>query len=162
MNGSTANIIVVPDLSPVKLVAQAKKKARLTYLNPNLKTRNFCAYRVEKDEPARVLEVRGKKYEVLTWKPGEYVTTEQVRNHFKVLEADGNTAAFITWISKVRPVGFHTSVPSDDALLFCDPDGSFYAPIFSCVETCRHLDLRDVDNGWDDYWVFVAFREITS
>ncbi|MDD5438092.1 MAG: hypothetical protein PHC70_03025 [Patescibacteria group bacterium] len=160
MSGST-DIIVVPDLPTVELLAQAEKRARLTHLNPDLKTWNFCEYRVEKGEPARILEVRGKKYEVLLWRSGYYVVTENVRDHFRALGADGNTAAFIAWISEAElSGGIYASIPSDDALLFRFPDGYLCAPTFSCDGADRRLYLRCVGHVWLYDCAFVAFREI--
>lgn len=155
-------VLTVPDLSPTELVAWAHEKVGFTHFNPKLKTWNFYQYRVPAGQPPRYLEVRGKRCEVLMWKPGVKVTTQQVRSHFAALKADGNTAAFIAWIAEKNPVGFYTSIPSDDALLFRDGYGFLYAPFFRCYDTFRWLSLRCVDGDLDGSRVFVAFREISS
>lgn len=155
--------ITVPDLSPAELVARAQREIDTTSLDDELVAWNFTEHRVEKDEPTRAINVRGKKYEVLTWALGGYRTTEQVREHFKGLNADGNTAAFIAWVTETKPRGFHVSIPSDDTLLWRNPkSGSLYAPCFGHDDAYRDLFLSGVRVGWSAFSVFVAFREIPS
>ncbi|MFA6161095.1 MAG: hypothetical protein WCT54_05975 [Patescibacteria group bacterium] len=160
-NGA-ADVVTVPDLSPAELVAWAHKKVDFTHVNPNLKAWDFNQYRVPEGQTPRYLEVRGKRYEMLTWRPGERVTTQQVRDHFAALKADGNTAAFIAWIAEKNPVGWCTSIPSDDALFFRDGDGDLCVLYFGRDVADRGLNLDDVGHDWNAGWVFVAFREICS
>jgi len=160
LEDAAKTFVVVPNLSPADLVALAMEKGNLTHLDPDLVAWNYCQYRVEEGRPPRILEVRGKRYEVLTWKPGKGVTSQQVRDHFKDSGADGNTAAFVAWITETKPAGYHASIPSDDALLFRLSDGYLCAPYFDCGDAHRKLNLRDIEGGWRVSCVFVAFREI--
>lgn len=44
-------------------------------------------------------------------------------------------------------------------MLWRDPESrSLYAPYFYRDATNRKLNLNDVDDKWNDNWVFVAFR----
>lgn len=139
--------ITVPVLSADKLVEQAQSKLNLTYLNPDLARRGF------------VTDEAGKTYEVLVWAPGRYVTTDEVRKHFEALKADGNTAAFVAWITENNPKGWYVSIPSDDSRLFPGGDG-LCAPRFYRGDDGRGLSLGHVDVEWSDDCRFVAFREV--
>lgn len=141
------DLITVPRLSAAELVARAKEKLNLTYLNPDLARRGF------------VTDEAGKTYEVLVWAPGRYVTTDEVRKHFEALKADGNTAAFVAWITENDPEGWHASIPSDDSRLF-PFGGHLYAPRFYRDDDDRDLRLSHVDGEWDGGCRFVAFREV--
>jgi hypothetical protein len=141
--------IRVPDLSGPELIAEVKKALVLTYLNPDYAKCDFL-----RDE-------RGKKYEVMIWKPGrEVVPGEEVRVYFKERGFHGNTAAFIAWVTKHVPNGYHATIPEDDRL-FCDADGYLCAPSFVRAGGGREFRLYgDVRNLWGGRWAFVAFREI--
>lgn len=158
------NTILVPDLAPADLVAQAEKKIGLNYLDPSFQTWNFCQYHVAEGQPERFLDVRGKRYEVLIWKPRNHVTTQRVRDHFKKLGADGNVPVFIAWITETKPAGYCASIPSDDDLLYRDSDDCLYTPcLYYGDDAGRKLRLHLVAGlGGDDHDVFVAFREISS
>ncbi len=132
-------VIIMPDLAPTEFVVQT-----------------------DKGELVRILEARGKRYEVLIWMPGRFATTREVRKHFKALGADGDTAAFIAWVTETNPDGYFASIPSDDTLLFWHSD-RLLAPCFHPHDRTIHgLWLHDLEHGWDLRWVFVAFREILS
>lgn len=153
--------VFVPDCAPAELVARAKEDLDLTHLDGDLAKWDFYRYRVAQGQPARVVEVRGERYEVLTWAPGEHKMTKQVRAHFSALSADGNTGAFISWIRMTNPMGYHVSIPSDDALLSRGPESrGLYAPCFYRGAAGRELHLHDVDGEWGVSWVFVAFRKL--
>lgn len=141
--------IQVSDLTASELIALAKKELKLTYLDGDLVKWNF------------ITDERGKTYEVQVWKPGrEVVPAAEVREHFKDGFV-GNTAAFVAWVTKHNPEGYHASIP-EDARLF--QDGShLYAPGFFRDESRRKLGLyNDVRYRWYDSWCFVAFREFKS
>lgn len=156
------NIILVPDFSPAQLIEDANRVVGFAYVTPNLAGWDFYQLCDEKGEVVGRLDVQGRTFEVLTWAPGEYVTTQQVRDHFKELDADGNTGAFIEWV-KNKPKGWHISIPSSDEALWRDPEsGHLYASFFyRSVGSCE-LRLYDVDGEWSDDAVFVAFRALTS
>jgi hypothetical protein len=148
--GEKPDLITVPSLSAAEIVAEAKRKLKLTYLNEE----DYASYDFVRDEA-------GETFEVLVWKPGRYVTTEEMRKHFAELKADGNPVAFIAWITKHDPRGYHASIPSDDSRLYCNPKSDeLYAPGFYNDRHGRVLDVRCVDDEWDDDWSFVAFREV--
>jgi len=158
MNGD----ILVPDLSPAELVALAKEKIDFTHLDSNFDTWNFCRYHSSEGQPVRSLEVRGKRYEVLVWDASRFCITQDVREHFKDLGADGNTAAFIAWTAETKPRGRYACIPSDDALLFRGADGRLCTPCFYIGSKGRQLFLVDVECVWTEGWMHVAFRAVSS
>jgi len=154
-------IITVPVLYPSVLVTRAYHRIDPTYLSNDFTNWDFTQHRVEEGQSARTIKVHGKRYEVLTWQPGEGRSTEQVREHFKALNADGNTAAFIAWVMETMPSGYHISIPCDDTLLWREPvSGGLCAPFFFHDIANRMLCLGGVYGGWHDRSVFVAFREL--
>lgn len=149
VQSKSTDVILVPDLSAAGLVARAKEEIDLTYFNPELATWDF------------VTDERGKKYEVMTWAPGRSVSTAEVRAHFREKGFGGNTAAFISWLSKRQPMGWHMSIPEEDTRLWRGPrSGYLDAPCFDRGGGSRELGLRDVRGGWGGDCTFVAFREV--
>jgi len=160
---NAVGIIVVPDLAPADLVFRASCEIDATHLSDEIAVWDFYRYRVEEGQPVRLIDVRGKRYEVLTWMPGEYKTTEQVREHFRTLDADGNTGAFLAWAMETKPQGYHISIPSDDALLWRDPESGYLSALsFNHDDDGRRLRLISVQLEWGGGRVFVAFREISA
>lgn len=138
--------ITVPDLSAMDMLAVAKEKAVLTYLDFD-----YQKYAFIKDE-------KGKKFEVATWAPGRGVSSDAVREYFRALGFEGNPAAFVAWITKVDRDGWYVSIP-EDARCFAIGDALF-APYFGRDGSRRGLRLLRLANGWYSDRVFVAFREI--
>ncbi len=159
-------IVVPKGLSPSKQVAKAKREINLTDLDSDLAVWNFLEMHDERGEVVGRIDVERIKYEVFTWAPSEYKTMEQVRDHFAALPegpADGNTALFIAWVTRHKPMGHYASIPSKDELLWRDPrSGSLCAPCFYQGGDRRELDLKRVGGKWCDLWTFVAFRAVTS
>jgi len=143
----TRDLIQVPDLTASQLVELAQKELKLNCLDPNLATWNF------------VTDERGKTYEVKVWKPScVVVSADEVRKHFKDGFV-GNTAAFVAWVTKHNPEGYHATIPADDRLFQYGSD--LCAPYFYRGEGGRSLNLcGDVRGRGYDYWSFVAFREV--
>lgn len=151
------DLITVPSVSAIELVEQVKAKLRTTLCDEGLVTWDF------------VRDERGKTYEALTWAPGRFVSYDEVRMHFDEFEAEGNTAAFMSWVMERRPEGWWASVPSDDSRLFRAHDGLEVAT-FLRDDVHRRLQLTDLseqarkffEESNDDEgtpW-FVAFREV--
>lgn len=140
------DLVTVPDLPAAALIELAKMDLKLTYLDGDLAKWGF------------ITDERGKIYEVQVWKPGrDFVTAAEVREHFKNGFV-GNTAAFVAWVTKHSPEGYHASIP-EDARLFAH-GSNLYAPHFLRVGERRGLCLSyDVRSRWNDDWSFVAFRE---
>jgi len=155
LEDATKICAVVPDISPAGLVALAQDKIWLTYSNPDFDSWDFCQYRVEVGRSAELLENCGRRYEVLTWKPGQYVTTQQVRDHFDELGADGDTSAFMQWIFQTMPVGYHATI-SNTELLYFDSKG-FHGFSLGYGGADIELGLRD---DWAGSGTFVAFRQV--
>lgn len=141
--------ITIPNPTSKELLAKFKKDVNPTYVNSDYKNWDFAR------------EV-GKTFEVLTWKPGKEVSSQEVRDHFKDLEADGNVPVFIAWITETKPAGYHVSIPSGDDLLYRDSDDHLYAPYFRCGGFDRGLGLSYVEDDWRGGCVFVAFRQIKN
>lgn len=162
---SGQSTVLVADLFAAERVVKVEEAFRakgipLTYLNEAYRTWDYTQYRFSEGQEPRFIEVRDERYEVLTWKPGEYKTTQQIRDHFSELNADGNTAAFLTWIMETHLTGSYVSIPSEDALLWRDPLGDLCAPFFYQIGGDRTLGLCLVGGRLDDAWVFVAFRKL--
>src|SRR3989338_7328014 len=94
---TSIKFITVPNLSADDIVATAKREIDLTFLNPDLATWNI------------VHDEGGKRYEVMTHSFGRGVSTQEVRSFFKAQGFDGNTAAFVTWVTVHKPKGYHAS-----------------------------------------------------
>ncbi len=141
--------ITVPNLTAAALIELAKKELKLTYLDDELAYWDFF-----KDE-------HGKTYEVQVWNPGrEVIPATEVRKHFKDGFV-GNTPAFITWVIKHSPNGYHASIPPNDRLFVSG--NHLDAPRFVCDDEDREINLySDVRNMWGNYWFFVAFREFKN
>jgi hypothetical protein len=147
--GEKRDLVNVPDLSAAGLIQFAQEKLGLTYLDADLAKWDF------------VTDERGKTYEVKVWKPGRgVVPATEVREHF----TDGfvgNAAAFVAWVTKHNPEGFHASIPEDDRLF--QHGGRLCAPDFLRDGGYRGLGLDDGVRGrWYGDWCFVAFREFKS
>lgn len=140
-------LVTVPDLTPANLVAQVHDTLTLTDFNESYASWDFI-----RDE-------RGKTYEVLVWKPGRVVTSDEVRKHFAALGADGNTAAFLVWIVKNDPKGWFVSIPSQDARLF-QQAADFAAPGYYRGAGDRMLGFKFVDTEFHEDYCFIAFREV--
>ncbi len=156
---STApNIIVVPDLAAVDLTALVQRELNLTYLDPDYA--NWDYYQgVDKS----VIRGRGLKFEVLTWKPdlkpNEAISSEEVRAHFRELNAFGHVGAFTQWRRTCGLEGFHVSIPEDNAC-WRTSRGRLCAPCSIFGGGRRELGRSWLGDDWDGDWSFVAFREI--
>jgi len=107
----------------------------------------------------------GKTYEVKIWSPGHYVSADEVRVHFKNQGFVGNTAAFIAWVIKHRPVSLHYTVPET---VLNGEEGRSYAPFCYQCKPCEWIEgpgaydlgLSPVLNELRGHGVFIAFREV--
>jgi hypothetical protein len=97
---------------------------------------------------------RGKVFKPVIWEPGRKVTTEEVREHFREVNAVGNTIAFITWVMRNIPQGHYSTVLDEPQLPYDD------VPSFVSVTMECELGLYDKADPWPDHWAFVAFHEI--
>ena len=151
-------IITVPGLSAVELVDLMEKETG--YSAGNLRYWDFYKNSVDGAGSLKVIEARGKRYEVLTWKPNNHwVSMKMVSKHFKALRADGNVGAFIAWITETKPQGKYDSISHDAA--FCRGYGMHFFPEGSNHRLLLARDVHDLAyNGYET--VFVAFREIPS
>lgn len=139
--------ITVPDLPAEALLAVVKEQASLTFLHPD-----YQIYAFIQDE-------RGKTFEVATWEPGQSVSSETVREHFRTLGFTGNAAAFISWVAKNHPErGWYLTIPEDECC-FSKKNGLFF-PAFGRGGLNCDLNLFSPEYGWHDGYCFVAFREI--
>ncbi len=141
------DLITASNLSASERIGRAQTKLKLTHLDEGYKSYDF------------VRDEGGKTYEVLVWAPGRNVTTREARKHFEALEADGNPALFVDWVTEHSPGGWHVSIPSDDSRLF-PRGGSLCAPSFYRDVAFRRLYLGLVYGGWSGDCRFVAFREV--
>ena len=154
-----ADIIVVPDLSPFELVALARKRLQPTRFDPEFLGWNFI-----RGSSGRVVEVRTRCFEVVTWTPKRRVETPEIIDQFRRLGADGNTGVFLSWITQKKPSGYLATIPSKD---FCYRDLAsksdkicipyFYNDAGNCL-----LTLDDFTGTWSDDWTLVACREVTA
>lgn len=145
---SGLNRITVPNLSAAALIAQADERLGLERLESGYLEHDF------------VRDEGGKTYAVMVWKPEACISTEEVRKHFSDLGFDGNSAAFVAWVTKHKLEGYYASIPSDDSRLFLR-EGRLYVPLFYRDEHGLRLDLDVVTTKWVEGLSFVAFREVT-
>mgnify|MGYP006055089659 CR=1 FL=1 len=146
--------IFVPDIDAVELAALAEEELDLTYLNPDYERWDF--YRGLDGRP---IPGRGKVFEVMTWHPERSVSSEEVHEHFKAEGFCGHTGAFAQWRRTCGLAGYHTSIPEDNGC-WRGSDGRLYAPVSGFYSGSRRLNHGWVDSPWDNYWSFVAFREV--
>lgn len=149
-----ANIILVPDLDAVAITALAKRRCELTCLDGDYEKWDYLTGL--DDKPIRG---RGKKFEVLTWKPGRNVLSSQVRKHFEDKGFSGYTAAFTAWVAQHSPNGYYVSIPEDNAC-WRGSGGRLYAPDSVFDDDDRKLFHGWIGSPWDDGWSFVGFREL--
>lgn len=164
------SIVVVPDMAAVDLTALVEKELDLTHLGSDY--RRWDYYRGL--DGSEILG-RGRKYEVLIWKPdlkpNETIPYEVVRGHFKDLGGFyGHAAAFTQWRRVCGLNGYHATIL--DALTCLDAGGDLYVPYSGFDDGLRWLghrwlgsawvDRDWVDRDWHAYWSFVGFREISS
>lgn len=141
--------IEIPSISPSDLVKYAKEKADLTYVDSDFETWEFGDY-------------GGKRFEVLLWSPNKPVSSEEVRKHFKELNADGNVGAFTAWVAEMSPKGYHASIPSDDGACWRRDDGYLFVPYSYFGGGDRRLYHLWLGYDWYSGWSFVGFREVSS
>lgn len=159
---STApNIVVVPDMPAVELIALAKKDLSLTYLDSDYATWDF---HISFD--GKPVEGRGKRFEVMVWKPelgrDDSISAEAVREHFRKFGFHGHAAAFTQWRRQNADVmGYHATLPKDCAC-WRSPGGGLYVPTSGFDAVNRWLRNVWLGDGWGDDWSFVAFRELLS
>lgn len=137
--------VTIPQLSLEDLIKYAQEKASLTHVDSDYAIWDF------KDDA-------GKIFEVLLWSPKKTVTSEEVRAHFKELEAEGNVSAFIAWVAETKFSGHYASIPFDDSACWRHNAGGFYVPYSDFNGDNRWLDLCWYGGGWRDDWSFVGFR----
>ena len=118
-----ADIIVVPDLSPFELVALARKRLQPTRFDPEFLGWNFI-----RGSSGRVVEVRTRCFEVVTWTPKRRVETPEIIDQFGWLGADGNT----------RGVSF-VDYAKEALWLFCDDPIEGLLLSRSCFEIGQDL-----------------------
>lgn len=156
------HIILVPDgLSAIELTAALNRERKLTYFDLDQKGWDFYVGLDGQSVPGR-----GKKFELVVWKPdlepGEIISSEAVRDHFRQESAKGHVGAFTQWLRRVEDTsGNYASIPEDNECWRC-ADDSLCVPCSSFVGGDRWLRQRELGNDWDVRWSFVAFREVVS
>jgi hypothetical protein len=151
LNGTET--VMVPNLSTRTQVAVVIESIGLLGLMVNLSP-DFAKYGFLRDE-------RGKVYQVLTWQPGQSVSSDTVLDYFDDIGYHGNTAAFLEWIKKDRGQGVFASIP-DGGRCFRDGAVGLCAPCFDRTGSPPELYLRRLDSDWYDGTVFVGFREVQT
>ena len=149
-----ANIIRVPDVSEHELVALAKLRGDLTFINST-----YDAWQFHRGYDGEVICGRGEPFTFLTWKPGRRATSNEVRAYFKTRGFHGNVAAFIAWVMEFKPAGEQASIPDDNAC-WRHPDRRLCAPHSCFGGGLRELSHRGVSAGWPDTVCFVGFRKL--
>lgn len=152
-NEATFGAFSIPENATAKgLVAKAKmafKKAGIPFTRFNDDTLEI----IERD-----LElVRGKALRVFTHEFGRHWETCEGRVQ-KANGFDGNAAALLVWITETKSKGWFVSIANTNDRLFRN-EGSTYAPFFYRDEQLRIFSLNNVNDGWNDAHVLVAFRE---
>lgn len=153
-------IICVPDMPATELTEALKRECRLTYLDPDQARWNFYT-----GVDGNLISGRGKKYEVIVWKPellpGEVISSEAVREHFRALDAHGNVGAFTAWLRQVKdPIGYYASIPENNDCWRSPRSLRLFAPCSIFGPDYRKLRQHWFDDGWHGDWSFVGFREI--
>ena len=147
--------IFVPDVEATELTAIAKQELDLTYITPDSEPWDY--YQGNDGKP---ISGRGKVFEVMTWKPGRDVSSDEVREHFEKEGFYGHAGAFTQWRRTCGLSGYHASIPDNNGC-WRRSDGRLHAP-------CSYFGSgeRSLNQGWVDYpwrggfWSFVAFREV--
>lgn len=145
---SERGLVTVPDCSTAELIALARKKLKLNYVDPDYANYDFFR---------RSRSVAGRSYRVFVWSPDRAVTNREVRARFRTVHADGNPAAFIAWIMEEDPEGRHASLPSG-SFLYRDPDSWLVRVPHFVKDNRRELGLYGIGRMWFAQWSFAAFR----
>lgn len=152
------HIILVPDLPAAGLTALLKRERKLTYLDPDQEAWDFYTGLDGKPIPGR-----GKKFEARVWKPdlkpGQVISSDAVRDHFRQEGFTGNVGAFTQWLRQVDPAGYYASIPDDNGC-WRSADRDLYAPFSFFDDGYRKLRRHWIGGGWIGDWSFVGFREI--
>jgi len=158
---STApNIVLVPDLAAVDLTALAKKDLNPTYLDPDYAR---CDYYRGVD--GQVIKGRGLKFEAMIYKPelgpNDVIGSEAIRAYFRERGFTGHAGAFTQWCRQNPGLtGYHASILEDNAC-WRSSRGDLCVPSSFFGGGHRKLDQDWTDRAWNDYWSFVAFREVS-
>ena len=150
----TRNIILVHDLPANELIALAKTRCNLTYIDPD-----YEKWDMFQGLDGKVISGRSKTFKSLVWKPGREVSSNEVREYFKAKGFAGHAAAFTAWVMENKPAGYHASIPDDNGC-WRDSGRLLYAPDSIFGDGSRRLDHDWVAHGWVDSWCFVGFREL--
>ncbi|HWR00126.1 MAG TPA: hypothetical protein VN397_04765 [Candidatus Methylomirabilis sp.] len=158
MNGTVTThdpIFIPADATAEGLVRDAKTEFEragipLTHLNIDL----LHLIRLDLDL------VRGKTCKVFIRNFGRDWETSEGREWQKSVGADGNTAAYLAWVTKTKPMGWTVSIPSNDIRLFRSSDGYLCAPNFNRDGAGREFNLFGVWHRWDGDGSLVAFSAI--
>lgn len=148
--------ITVPDLPAAELIALVERsfqEARipLDYVNPELATWDF------------LLNERSKTFQVFMRTFDRQWTAEDARMWQQSLGADGNVAAYLTWVMTKKPTGISVSIPNDDARLYNLLNRSKSTPCvlgFEHVSGDRILGFDSFECRWSSRSYLVAFRII--
>ncbi len=156
---SPTNIVIVPDMLAIDLIAATKRELNLTYLDSE-----YAAWDYYRGVDGTVINGRGKKFEVMVWKPelkpGERITSEAVRSHLRELGFHGHTGAFTAWRKTCALSGYHASIPEDNSC-WRHSDGRLCVPSSDFDGGLRGLYRDWLGNDWSGRCSFVAFREIS-
>jgi|WetSurMetagenome_2_1015567.scaffolds.fasta_scaffold125532_2 hypothetical protein len=159
--------VTVPDVSAVQLVAQAERRHWINIVKEEIRTWDFYQRHIVGPRPGSPIEVRGKRYEVLTWTPGDAeMSTKKVQDRFKKMGADGNNGAFIAWLMEKDRYGCFSTLPSDYGQLWFESPESDRHVLYYCPENffsnrCN-LGLCRADRMMRKFWTFVGFREVPA
>jgi len=145
---STESFVDVSNLSASSLVTKATMELKTTLCSRELQNWDF------------VRDERGKTYEVMTHSFGRDVSTDEVRNHFRALGFAGNTAAFVAWVTKHKPDGYHASILDFGRLWRTADNTNLSTPFFKRNGDFLDLGLCSIEHKWGWGWIFVAFREV--
>lgn len=149
-----ANIILVPDLDAVTITALAKRQCKLNYLDRDYEKWDYL---ISLDK--KPISGRGRRFEVLTWKPNWSVSSDEVRKYFQKKGSSGHTAAFTAWVAQHSPEGYHASIPEDSGHASRSPPNGGRASDRDrrSRKTARRGRRRSRASR---RWCFVAFREL--
>lgn len=154
------NVVVVPDLSAVELTAVAKRDLQLTHIDSDYERWDYYT-----GVNGLRIEGRGKKFEVLIWKPelgpNDVIASKTVRGYFQEQGGfHGHAGAFTQWRRACGLQGYHASLLDDNAC-WRHPDGRLGVPSSYFVGGRRELYRFWLDYDWHANWSFVAFREVS-
>ena len=142
-----SSIIKVPNLSASELLAYARKEIGHLEIDQTFAKWDF------------IRGERGKTYEVLTHYFVRGVADGEVLAYFKERGFVGNTAAFVAWVTKHKPRGWHMTVPEMGDRLRRGSEFEPEVPSFNYLDGGYSLFLNLVEDTGDRD-MFVAFREI--